>query len=81
MGMMAFVAKSWRTDPMLRPLHRRMIRWWFIDRLKSLAIASLRLKSREISFTVAELWGGMRGLAGEYDRSQVRIQAIRVSET
>ena len=79
--MMAFVVKSWRTDPVLRPLHRRMIWWWFGDRLRSFAKASLQLKGREISFALAELWGGIRGLAGEYDRSQVRVQAIRVSHT
>ena len=81
LGMMTFVVKSWRTDPVLRPLHRRMIRWWFGDRLRSFAKASLQLKGREISFALAELWGGIRGLAGEYDRSQVRVQAIRVSHT
>jgi glycosyltransferase involved in cell wall biosynthesis len=81
LGMMAFVVKSWRTDPVLRPLHRRMIKWWFGDQLRSFAKASLQLKGREISFVLAELWGGIRGLAGEYDRSQVRVQAIRVSHT
>jgi len=81
LGMMAFVTKSWRTDRVLRPLHRRMVRWWVTDRLRSLAIALIRLNSREVSFSLAELWGGIRGLAGEYDRSQVRIQAIRVSQT
>jgi glycosyltransferase involved in cell wall biosynthesis len=77
LGMMAFVVKSWRTDPVLRPLHRRMIRWWFGDRLRSFAKASLQLKGPEISFVLAELWGGIRGLAGEYDRSRLRVQVIR----
>ncbi len=77
LGMMAFIVKSWRTDPALRPLHRRMVSWWFRDQLKSLASALLRLNGREISFALAELQGGIMGLAGGYDRSQVRVQTIR----
>ena len=80
LGMMAFVTKSRRTDPVLRPLHRRMIRWWFADQLGALTNALLRLKGQEISFTLAELWGGIMGLTGEYDRSRVRVQAIKGSQ-
>jgi glycosyltransferase involved in cell wall biosynthesis len=76
-GTMAFLVKSWRTDPMLRPLHRGMLRWWLVYQLRFLVIALFRLNGREISFVLAELWGGIMGLAGEYDRSQVRVQAIR----
>jgi hypothetical protein len=77
LGMMAFLVKSWRSDPLLHPLHRRMVRWWFVDQFRSLARGLRRLKGREVNFALAEIWGGVMGLVGEYDRSQARVQAIR----
>ncbi|MBZ9668689.1 glycosyltransferase family 2 protein [Mesorhizobium sp. ES1-3] len=77
LGMMAFLVKSRRTDAALRARHRAMVRWWFFDRLKALARAVRKLQGRDFGFAIAELWGGIHGLAGEYDRSRVRVQAIR----
>lgn len=77
LGMMAFLVKSRRTDQELRARHRAMVRWWFFDRLKELARAARRFRGRDFRFGVAELWGGIYGLAGEYDRSRARVQAIR----
>jgi GT2 family glycosyltransferase len=77
LGLMAFVVKSWRTDPSLRRLHRGIVRWWLAYQLRSFAKALRRMNGREISFVLAELRGGIVGLAGEYDRSQLRVQAIR----
>lgn len=77
LGMMAFLVKSHRTDKELRARHRAMIRWWFLDQLKGLARALRRRRGREFRFGIAELWGGVAGLAGEYDRSRARVQAIR----
>jgi glycosyltransferase involved in cell wall biosynthesis len=77
LAMMTFVVKSWRTDPTLRPLHRQMIKWWFGYELKFVVKALRRPSGRELGFALAELWGGIKGLAGEYDRSRIRVQAIR----
>jgi glycosyltransferase involved in cell wall biosynthesis len=77
LGMMAFLVKSHRTDEELGARHRAMVRWWFFDRLKALARAACRFRGRDFRFGVAELWGGIYGLAGEYDRSRARVQAIR----
>jgi len=77
LGMMAFLVKSRRTDAELRARHRAMVCWWFFDRLKELARAARKLQGRDFRFCVAELLGGIYGLAGEYDRSRVRVQAIR----
>ncbi len=77
LGMMAFLVKCWRSDPALRPLHRGMVGWWFMDQLAALLRAGRRLKGREVRFVLAEMWGGVMGLAGEYDRSRARIQTIR----
>jgi hypothetical protein len=77
LGLMTFLAKSYRTDGELRALHRGMVRWWFFDQLKALARAAGRLHGPDFRFGVAELSGGICGLAGEYDRSRARVQAIR----
>ncbi|MFS8056774.1 glycosyltransferase [Rhizobium sp. BR 317] len=77
LGMMAFLVKSYRTDDELRAQHRAMVRWWFFDQLKALARAAGRFRGHDLRFGMAELWGGIYGLAGEYDRSRARIQAIR----
>ncbi|MET0379019.1 MAG: glycosyltransferase [Spongiibacteraceae bacterium] len=80
LGMMAFLVKCVRSDPSLNSIHRRMVRWWFLDQLKSLAKAIKHMRPRDIGFVLAELWGGVQGLCGEYDRSQVRIEAIRSAQ-
>ena len=77
LGMMAFLVKSYRTDNELRDRHRAMIRWWFTHHAKAMARAGRRLRGRDFRFGIAELWGGVCGLAGEYDRSRARVQAIR----
>ncbi len=77
LGMMAFLVKSRRTDEELRARHRAMVRWWFFNQLKALARAARGLRGRDFRFGIAELWGGIYGLAGEYDRSSARVRTIR----
>jgi glycosyltransferase involved in cell wall biosynthesis len=77
LGMMAFLVKSRRSDHELRARHVAMVRWWFLDQAKALARAARTLRGRDVRFGIAELWGGICGLAGEYDRSRSRVQAIR----
>ena len=77
LGMMAFVVKSWRSDIAYRPHHRALVRWWILDQLKSVAAATARLKLRDLRFRLMEFAGGVKGLMGEYDRSQKRISTIR----
>jgi glycosyltransferase involved in cell wall biosynthesis len=79
LGMMAFLVKSRRSDQEFRAQHRAMVRWWFVDQGKALARALHRRRGRDVNFGIAEIWGGIRGLAGEYDRSRSRVQAIRES--
>jgi hypothetical protein len=75
--MMAFLVKSYRTDVQLRARHRAMVRWWFLDQMKALARAARKCRGPDFRFGIAELWGGICGLAGEYDRSRARVRAIR----
>jgi len=81
LGLMAYLIKSHRTDPALAALHRGLARWWFADRLRSLARGIRHRRARDIDFVLAEIWGGIRGLFGEYDRSRSRIQAIREAQS
>jgi glycosyltransferase involved in cell wall biosynthesis len=77
LGMMAFLVKSSRNDHELRSRHDAMVRWWFVDQARALVRAASALRGRDLHFGLTELWGGIRGLAGEYDRSCTRVKAIR----
>jgi GT2 family glycosyltransferase len=77
LGFMAFLAKSRRSDGALRDRHQAMIRWWFGYQVRAVLGAARRLRGRELRFHLAELLGGIQGLAGEYDRSLARVQTIR----
>lgn len=77
LGFMAFLTKSRRADPALQRKQRAILRWWLLDKLGDIFVAACRLRFRELGFLTAELWGGIVGIAGEYDRSLKRVQAIR----
>lgn len=77
LGLMAFLAKSRRSDPALRHRHRAMVAWWFGDQARSLLRSIATSNLRNAGFTLAEIRGGIMGLAGEYDRSRARVAAIR----
>lgn len=77
LGFMAFLTKSRRHDPALKSKQAAIVRWWLIDKLAGVLVAACRLRFGELWFLTAELWGGIVGLAGEYDRSLRRVQKIR----
>ncbi|HJR22681.1 MAG TPA: glycosyltransferase [Dongiaceae bacterium] len=77
LGFMAFLAKSRRSDPALRHKQGAILRWWLLDKVADLGVAACCLRFRELGFLLAELWGGIIGMAGEYDRSLQRVQKIR----
>jgi glycosyltransferase involved in cell wall biosynthesis len=77
LGMMAFLVTSSRSDHELRSRHDAMVRWWFVDQTRMLVRAASALRGRDVRFGLNELWGGICGLAGEYDRSCTRTKAIR----
>ena len=76
LGFMAYLVKTRRTDPAARPLMGAMLRWWFGHQAMLLAKAAVKMRTRDFAFRAAELWGGVRGLAGEYDRSGARVRRI-----
>jgi GT2 family glycosyltransferase len=77
LGMLAYAVKNYRADPSQRKLFRCMILGWF-RAIVALAIKSMRRGCQwELDLALAELWGGVVGLFGEYDRSRLRIEDIR----
>ena len=77
LGMMAFLAKSMRTDPEILERHRAMRRWWHVYQMREIGKAAVRLRLRDLSFALAEYAGGMKGMIGEYERSERRVAVIR----
>jgi GT2 family glycosyltransferase len=77
LGLMAFIAKSYQADPQARGKLRALVAWWFKDQLKGVAKSLLGRHPLPPAMVVAELWGGLQGLLGEYGRSQRRVAQIR----
>jgi GT2 family glycosyltransferase len=77
LGLMAFVVKSYQSDPPQRSHLRRLVWWWLkyhLHRFKN----SLRGRSAlPPAMILAEFWGGLVGLCGEYPRSLRRTEQIR----
>ncbi len=76
-GFMAFVTKAYRTDPPQREKLRAMVGWWFRNQLRQLRASARGRHALPPAMLLAELRGGVQGLAGEYGRSQRRVARIR----
>lgn len=77
LGFMAFVTKTYGTDPEMRSRLRGIVKWWFKDQLKGLVRSVKGRHELPPSMVLAELWGGVQGLLGEYPRSVRRAEQIR----
>ncbi|NJL21212.1 MAG: glycosyltransferase [Leptolyngbyaceae cyanobacterium SM1_3_5] len=77
LGVMAFVTKSYQDDSTQRSKFLRLIAWWYKDKLGQLLRSFTKPQQIPPAMILAELWGGIVGLLGEYDRSRDRVQAIR----
>lgn len=78
LGLMAYVSKTWRSDVPHRPQLRRLVTWWFANELRELARSAAGRHVLPPSMLAGELWGGIVGLCGAYDRSQSRARRIRL---
>jgi hypothetical protein len=76
LGVMAFVDKSYRTDPPYRSKLRRVVVWWFAKQLWQLQKSLIGRHALPPNMIGAELWGGIVGLLGRYSRSQRRVKQI-----
>lgn len=77
LGFMAFVVKSYRQDRSQRTKFRLLIGWWFKDQLRQLAESIFGRNALPPGMILAEFWGGVVGLFGEYTRSMKRVEKIR----
>jgi GT2 family glycosyltransferase len=78
LGLMAFVAKSYRAEPSQRPRFRRLLAWWVASR-GAMLVRRARGggDARPVDLVLAELAGGVVGLCGEYGRSRRRVERLR----
>jgi GT2 family glycosyltransferase len=79
LGFSAFVAKSFRTDPAMRGRFVGLMLWWFLYQAGRVV---QRLRGREptpLAMILSEIGGGIKGMFGEYSRSQRRIASIRAA--
>lgn len=79
LGSMAFLTKSWRTDPSQRAKILHWTRWWASYQFSKILVPFLR-KNRKPwpwDLVLAEIAGGIVGLCGAYDRSLARVERLR----
>jgi GT2 family glycosyltransferase len=77
LGLMAFVIKSFQADPSQRSKLLQMIAWWLKNQLWQLRQSLTGQHVLPPAMVLAEFWGGLIGMFGEYARSQRRVAAIR----
>ena len=76
-GLMAYVAKTYEADPRQRAKLRGLVAWWLPWASRAVAASALRRAPGRLELPLAELAGGVEGLAGGYARSRRRVAEIR----
>ena len=77
LGLMAYAGKHLRPESLQRDLFLKLVRWWFRHQLHQLKECLRGRHPLPADMLLAELWGGVVGLCGEYGRSQRRIARIK----
>lgn len=77
LAIMAFLSKCYQQNPENRSQVQALIKWWFWDELRQVIASLLGKHPLPVKMLLAELWGGVQGLFGEYERSQARSAKIR----
>ncbi len=79
LGMMAFVAKTFSVDPLMRPRLRQLALNWFAYMFRLTLRSAIGRNDHpwRADLAIAETLGGIVGLCGEYGRSTARVQTIR----
>lgn len=73
----AFIDKCYRSDPAMRPAHRRYLWRWYRSMLSELARSAAGRSEVPPRFLAGELQGAVRGMAGDYRRAVRRAAAVR----
>ncbi len=76
-GFMAFAYKTYLEDPSQRGKLRRLVRWWLLAQARELRRSTRGRGPLSPDLVLAELGGGLMGLAGEYPRSVRRTRRLR----
>jgi GT2 family glycosyltransferase len=76
-GFMAFVAKTYASDPVQREKLRHLVRWWSMHQANELRHGFRRRNGATPRLVSAEIVGGVVGLAGTYQRSTRRVERLR----
>ena len=74
---MAFVSKSFRTDPVYRSKLIRVVVWWFAKELWQLQKSLLGRHPLPPKMILAELLGGIMGVLGGYARSKRHVEKLQ----
>lgn len=77
LGFFAFLEKSRRADPANRSALSAMRRWWWSHMSYRFARSLVGCDPLPPLMIAAEIWGGVKGCLGEYDRSRKRTERIR----
>jgi len=77
LGLMAFVVKSFQVDRSQRMKLLQLMAWWLKNQLWQLQQSLTGQHILPIDMVLAEFWGGIVGVLGEYGRSQRRVAQIR----
>jgi hypothetical protein len=80
-GLMAFLMKCAEERPEDRKVIARLVAWWFEDQAKLAVHGVLGNRGMTLDLALAELWGGLVGLSGEYGRSRRRVARIKAAVT
>jgi glycosyltransferase involved in cell wall biosynthesis len=73
----ALARKLEGADPDMADRHRKVLRWWFRDRLRRLIRAARGRGPQLPGHVLAELTGAIKGAFGEYERSLRRVAERR----
>ena len=76
-GFMAYLDKTLRAEPALRPRGARLTVWWLRHQLREVAKSATARHPLNPDLTLAELAGGLAGMTGAYGRSRRRVERIR----
>jgi hypothetical protein len=76
-GFVAFIEKSYRTDPPMRARWRQLMRWWIRSQSGRLWRSLRGRDALPADLVWPELWGGIVGLTGEYRRSRRRVERLK----
>jgi GT2 family glycosyltransferase len=77
LGLMAFTVKTYISDAPKRFQLSKIILWWFKDELRQIKQCLKNQHPLPLEMILAEFWGGVVGILGEYPRSLRRAARIR----